>query len=178
MANVIYDFMPNSSWRPFIGAGLGTAWVHNKVFGQLSSVPPGAASFQNTSFDDVDQALAWQGILGVAWDFAPNWSLDLTGRYLQTDDLQWGSVTTNAGGPGQFGAVTDVGTFEGKYKDTSVTLGIRYTFGSPPPPPPPPPRRRRRLRPRKRLRPRRRRRRLRPTRRVSSWSTSRSISTS
>jgi OOP family OmpA-OmpF porin len=57
------------------------------------------AAYQNTSFDDVDQALAWQGILGIAWDFAPNWSLDLTGRYLQTDDLQWGSVTTNVGGP-------------------------------------------------------------------------------
>ncbi|HWW26922.1 MAG TPA: outer membrane beta-barrel protein, partial [Caulobacter sp.] len=139
MANVIYDFMPDSSWRPFIGAGVGTAWVHNKVYGQLSGVPAGAAQFQNTSFDDVDQALAYQGILGIAWDFAPNWSLDLTGRYLQTDDLQWGSVTTNVGGPGHFGAVTDVGTYEGKYKDTSLTLGVRYTFGSPPPPPPPPP---------------------------------------
>jgi opacity protein-like surface antigen len=28
-AYVIYDLMPESSWRPFIGAGLGTAWVHN-----------------------------------------------------------------------------------------------------------------------------------------------------
>ena len=133
MANVIYDFMPGSSWRPFIGAGVGTAWVHNKVYGQLSGVPAGGAQFQNTSFDDVDQALAWQGLLGVAWDFAPNWSLDLTGRYLQTDDLQWGSVTANTGPAGL--PVYDVGTFEGKYKDTSLTLGIRYTFGSPPPPP-------------------------------------------
>jgi opacity protein-like surface antigen len=130
MFNVIYDFMPDSTWRPFLGAGLGTAWVHNKVYGQLANVPAGGAQFQNTSIDDVDQALAWQGILGVAWDFAPNWSLDLTGRYLATDDLQWGSVTTNVGGPGHGGAVTDVGTFEGKYKDTSLTLGIRYTFAS------------------------------------------------
>ena len=137
MANVIYDFMPNSALRPFIGAGVGTAWVHNKAFGQLSGVPLGGAPYQNTSFDDTDQALAYQGLLGIAWDFAPNWSLDLTGRYLETKDLAWSSVSNNVG-PG-VGSLTNIGSFEGKYKDTSVTLGVRYTFGSPPPPPSPPP---------------------------------------
>ncbi len=136
MANVLYDFMPFSSVHPFIGAGVGAAWVHNKVYGQLSGVPIGGAPFQNTSFDDVDQALAYQGLLGVAWDITPNWSMDLTGRYLATKNLTWGSVTQNAGLG--VGAITDVGAFQGKYKDASVTLGMRYTFGSPPPPPPPP----------------------------------------
>uniref|UniRef100_UPI0025D0FA31 outer membrane protein n=1 Tax=uncultured Caulobacter sp. TaxID=158749 RepID=UPI0025D0FA31 len=134
MANAIYDFAPNSSISPFIGAGVGTAWVHNKVYGQLSGVPTGAAIYQNTSFDDVDQAFAMQGLVGVAWNFAENWSLDLTGRYLRTTKLDWGSVTQNAGPAG--GSITDVGTFSGRYKDTSVTLGLRYTFGSAPPPPP------------------------------------------
>ena len=136
MANVIYDFMPDSTFRPFVGVGAGTAWVHNKVYGQLSGVPAGAAAFQNTSFDDTDQAFAYQGLLGVAWEMSPNWSLDLTGRYLATKDLKWGSLTQNVGPAG--GSVTDVGTFEGKYEDASVTLGLRYTFGSPPPPPAPP----------------------------------------
>jgi len=133
MANVIYDFMPASTLRPFIGAGVGTAWVRNKAYGQLSGVPAGAATFQNTRFDDTDQALAYQGMLGVAWEMSPNWSLDLTGRYLATKDLQWGSVTQNAGPVG--GGVTDVGSFKGKYEDASVTLGLRYTFGAPPAPP-------------------------------------------
>uniref|UniRef100_UPI0026144183 outer membrane protein n=1 Tax=uncultured Caulobacter sp. TaxID=158749 RepID=UPI0026144183 len=137
MANVIYDMAPNSSISPFIGVGVGTAWVHNKVYGQLSGVPAGAAIYQNTSFDDVDQAFAMQGLVGVAWNFANNWSMDLTGRYLRTTKLDWGSVTQNAGPAG--GSITDVGTFSGRYKDTSVTLGLRYTFGSAPPPPPPPP---------------------------------------
>ncbi|HWU80668.1 MAG TPA: outer membrane beta-barrel protein, partial [Caulobacter sp.] len=137
MGNVIFDMAPNSALNPFIGAGVGTAWVHNKVYGQLSGVPAGAAIYQNTSFDDVDQAFAMQGIIGLGWNFAQNWSLDLTGRYLRTTKLDWGSVTQNAGPAG--GGITDVGTFSGRYKDTSVTLGLRYTFGSPPPPPPPPP---------------------------------------
>lgn len=136
MANIIYDFMPDSAIHPFIGAGAGAAWVHNKVYGQLSGVPAGGAPFQNVSFDDVDRAFAYQGLLGVAWDMSPNWSMDLTGRYLATKDLSWGSVTRNVG-PG-VGGITNVGTFDGKYKDASVTLGVRYTFGSPPPPPPPP----------------------------------------
>jgi OOP family OmpA-OmpF porin len=127
---------PGLHWRPFIGAGLGTAWVHNKAYGQLSGVPPGAALFQNTSFDDVDQASP--GKASWAW---PGTSRELVAgpdRPLPADhDLQWGSVTTNAGGRAG-GAVTDVGTFSGKYKDTSVTLGLRYTFGSPAAAPPPP----------------------------------------
>ncbi|ADG12040.1 OmpA family protein [Caulobacter segnis] len=134
MANVLFDMAPNSSLNPFIGAGVGTAWVHNKAYGQLSGVPTGAARFQNTNFDDVDQAFAMQGIVGLGWNFAPNWSMDLTGRYLRTSKLDWGSVTQNAGPAG--GSITDVGTFSGRYKDTSVTLGLRYTFGAPPPPPP------------------------------------------
>jgi len=137
MANVIYDFMPESSLHPFIGAGAGAAWVHNKVYGQLSGVPAGGAPFQNVSFDDVDQAFAYQGLLGLAWDVSPNWSLDLTGRYLATKDLKWGQVTQNVG-PG-VGSITNTGVHEGKYEDASVTLGVRYTFGAPPPPPPPPP---------------------------------------
>ena len=137
MANVIFDMGGDSRFSPFIGVGAGTAWVHNKVYGQLSGVPAGAAIYQNTNFDDVDQAFAMQGLLGVAWNFADNWSMDLTGRYLRTSKLDWGSVTQNVGPAG--GSITDVGTFSGRYKDASVTLGLRYTFGAPPPPPPPPP---------------------------------------
>ncbi|MFN3321826.1 MAG: hypothetical protein ACK43M_24160, partial [Allorhizobium sp.] len=81
-------------------------------------VPAGAAIYQNTSFDDVDQAFAMQGLLGVAWNLSDNWSMDLTGRYLRTSKLDWGSVTQNVGPAG--GSITDVGTFSGRYKDASV----------------------------------------------------------
>jgi len=137
MLNVLYDFMPEATFNPFLGVGVGWAEAHNKVYGQLSGVPAGAARFQNTSFDDVDGAFAAQFIAGLAWNFAPQWSLDLTGRYLMTGDLDFGSNTQNAGvGPGSGGAITHVGTFEGDYRETSLSLGVRYTFAAPPPPPP------------------------------------------
>ncbi len=106
-------------------------------------MPTGAAPFQNASFDDVDRAFAYQGLLGLAWDISPNWSMDLTGRYLATKDLSWGSVTQNVG-PG-VGSITDVGAFDG----TALADGPRRS-------------RRRRCCRRPRLRPRRPR--LRPRR--------------
>ena len=165
MANVIYDFMPDSKLNPFVGLGVGAIEVHNKVFGQLSGVPAGGQQYQNVSFDDVEQATAAQGIIGVSYALAPNWNLDVTGRYLMSDDMNFNSLKTRAGGGA--GAITDTGRFNGHYNEATATVGVRYTFGSAPPPPPPPPppprppeaspppprprrRRRRRLRKRKR----------------------------
>src|SRR5690606_12797047 len=50
MLNVIYDFAPTARLNPFIGAGVGMVEVHNKVYGQLSAVPPGDFRYQNASF--------------------------------------------------------------------------------------------------------------------------------
>ena len=138
MFNVIYDLFDDSARiRPFVGLGVGAVEVHTKAFGQLSGVPAGGAPFQNASFDDMDQGLGYQGILGVSYAVTDRISVDLTGRYLAANGLEFGSVTTNAGAtPG--GAVTNVGIFEGDYRDASVSLGLRYQFGAPVAPPPPP----------------------------------------
>jgi len=169
MANVIYDVLPQSAFDPFIGVGVGAARVKMKANGQLSNVPgviTGAnPAFQNLVINDDDTAFAWQAIAGVAWHATDRLAVDLTYRYLGTSDLNFASVGTAPGG-------YQPGTFQGDIRDSSVTLGVRYSFAPPPPPPPPPRRLPRRLRlPRRRLR-------RRPTRRSSSSCTSRSISTS
>jgi len=126
---------------PFIGAGIGVAEVQNKVFGQLSNIPTcgtpgGVACYQNLVIDDIERALAYQGILGLAWELSPNLTVDLTGRWLRTRDIEFGSVSIRDGA--QVGStVTPLGFFEGAYEDASVSLGLRYTFAAPPPPPPP-----------------------------------------
>ena len=175
MVNALYDFMPDSKFNPFIGIGGGMIEAHNKVFGQLSAVPAGGRQFQNASFDDVDRALAAQAIVGVSYALSPNWNLDLTGRYLQSADLKFGSVNTNAGAAAGVGTITNTGVFKGDYRETTATIGVRYTFAAPPPPPPPPPPPRRLPRRLRRLRLRRPRRLRRSWPRNSS-STSRSIS--
>ncbi len=128
--NVIYDFLPESRIQPYVGAGLGYVELHNKVFGQLSGVPAGAAAIQNTSFDDVEGSLGYQGLIGVAYALTDRLTVDLTGRYTAADEFEFGSVTVNAGGPGAFGTITDVGSFEGDYRNASVSLGLRYQFGA------------------------------------------------
>jgi len=140
MLNAIYDFdlgMFGQRVVPFAGVGVGVAEVQNKVFGQLSNVPAFHAPVQNVVIDDTEMALAYQGILGVAFKLTENLSLDLTGRYLATNDIEFGALTYNAGGFNQRGTITNFGSFSDSYRDASVTVGLRYTFAAPPPPPPP-----------------------------------------
>jgi len=127
MGNVIYDFFPDGSFRPFIGAGVGANYVDVEVAGRFDS--------PNTGFlriDDEDTAFAWQFLGGLAFDITDRLSGDLTYRYLDGNDI---SVAAQPQGK----AAPDPGVFTGPYVDQSVTFGLRYSFAAAPPPPPPPP---------------------------------------
>jgi OOP family OmpA-OmpF porin len=104
MANALYDFMPGATITPYIGAGAGVAFVD-------PSISPGC-TMCSTQF-------AYQGIVGIGYNMAPGWRLDLDGRYY---------ATTN---PGQY-----------TNNNFSVMLGLTYKFGQPeaaPAAPPPAP---------------------------------------
>jgi outer membrane protein OmpA-like peptidoglycan-associated protein len=131
---------------PFIGVGVGAAEVQNKVFGQLSNVaaagaavPLPTAPYQNLVIDDIERTWAAQGIIGLAFQMTPNFTIDLTGRYLRTGDLEFGSISLVDGPqpPGRGSTPTPLGFFEGPYEDASVSIGLRYTFAAPPPVPEP-----------------------------------------
>lgn len=134
MGNIIYDILPGSALNPFIGAGVGVNHVKMDVTGQFSNVPApvtAANAIQNLTIDDSDTAFAYQAIAGLAWKATDQLSVDLTYRYLATSDLDFTSTGSLASG-------LQPGVFSGKYKDQSVTLGLRYLFAAPPPPPPAP----------------------------------------
>ena len=145
MFNVLYDFqnftLPGRfPIRPFIGAGVGGAFVQTKTYGQIQGLPGGYAGAENASFDNDKSAFAYQGLAGFTYNIRPNIALDLTGRYFEADRVRAPQVTSaiaNTAGA----QVYNIGTFKGDYKDASVTLGVRFLFGghAPPPPPPPPP---------------------------------------
>ncbi len=106
MANALYDFFPGATITPYVGAGAGIAFVD-------PSISPGC-TMCSTQF-------AYQGIVGIGYNMAPGWRLDLDGRYYGT---------TN---PGQY-----------QNNNFSVMLGLTYKFGQPeaaaaPPPPAPAP---------------------------------------
>ena len=77
LANVYYDFpgitMPI---QPFLGAGLGYAWVQSK----LDSTGP----FGVTSFSAANSVLAYQATGGLTYNFAENYALSLGYRYVAT----------------------------------------------------------------------------------------------
>ncbi|HYD26882.1 OmpA family protein, partial [Brevundimonas sp.] len=83
--------------------------------------------------DDSSSKLAAQALVGLTWAVSDRAMLDLTYRYLVSNM----EFETGDNAPG-----FDVGPFEGRYEDSSVSLGLRYSFGPEPveyvPPPTPP----------------------------------------
>ncbi|MFI4964680.1 MAG: outer membrane protein, partial [Caulobacterales bacterium] len=126
LGNVIYDIGPDWVIDPFIGAGIGVNHINLTTDGQFSNVtgvitaPSGAnPAIQNLHIDDSDTVFAWQLIGGASWRATDRLKVDATYRFLSGSDGRFTSVGTNALQPG---------TFRGKYRDSSVTLGLRYSF--------------------------------------------------
>jgi outer membrane protein OmpA-like peptidoglycan-associated protein len=77
MANALYDFFPGATVTPYIGAGLGVAFVDANIQG---------CSLCLTMF-------AYQGILGVGFNATPALRIGLEGRYYGTTNP--GAYTNN-----------------------------------------------------------------------------------
>jgi len=101
MANLLYDFNAFGNFVPYIGAGAGVGFVD---------------SDQNLG----STVFAFQGILGVGYNWSPNLRFNLEGRYIGT---------TNPSVAGQTWSNNDI----------ALLASVQVKFGSAPPPPPPPP---------------------------------------
>ncbi|MDA8232608.1 MAG: OmpA family protein [Magnetospirillum sp.] len=113
MTNAIYDFMPTSTWHPFLGAGIGAAEVS---MNDISS--NGAWQYSGTNWN-----FAYQAIAGLGYDIAQNLMLKAEYRYFATLD----------------NSVTGIGGVTGKvpYQNHSILVGLTYKFGQPAPAPTP-----------------------------------------
>lgn len=108
MVNGIYEFLPGSKWHPFVGVGIGTAYVD-----------AGTVKKNNVSqFKGDDWGFAYQGFAGVGYDITDNWQLKAQYRYFATTEVEARTTATNA-------KVSD------EYRDHAVLLGITYKFGAP-----------------------------------------------
>ena len=77
LANVYYDFTGiTESLQPFLGAGIGYAWVQDKL--------NGTGPFSPTHFDASNSAFAYQATGGLTYNFAENYALSLGYRYIGT----------------------------------------------------------------------------------------------
>ena len=65
MANFLYDFNATGTFVPYIGAGAGVGFV-------------------DSDYQTGSTVFAYQGILGVGYNFSPNLRFNLEGRYFGT----------------------------------------------------------------------------------------------
>lgn len=80
MANVYYDFpeiMP--AIEPFLGVGLGFAWVEASLFSQGPVVP--------VSFKGSNSVFAYQATAGFTYNFAENYAVNIAYRYIATQTV-------------------------------------------------------------------------------------------
>ena len=132
MGNVIYDIGPDWMIDPFIGAGGGVNHISLTTRGQFSNVtgvitPIGGAnpSIQQPGHRRQRHGLRLAGHRRrLAWKATDRLNVDATYRFLDGSSGQFNSTGTAALQPG---------TFQGKYRDNSITVGLRYSFAAPPP---------------------------------------------
>ena len=72
MLNLILRY-PEGRIHPYVGGGIGWSW------GELQATGPAI------SVDESDNALAWQLMAGVNFEITPNWSADLSYRYMRAE---------------------------------------------------------------------------------------------
>lgn len=121
MANVWIDIPNKTKFTPYVGAGVGAAFVkydystdhYFAQTGQFTGNLNGSARTTNT---------AWLVGVGVNYKVNPNWAIDLGYRYLDAGDVTATSrFTTDSGGVMNSKSKTKVSSNE-------VFLGARYTF--------------------------------------------------
>lgn len=123
MVNALYDFRFGSRFVPYVGLGLGSVRVEADDIRKDITSPACCTGI----IDGKDSGLAWQGILGVAYEATQHWGVTLDYRYLATtDDLKYGY---RAGCLPDGSACSRLpGDTEAKYRSHTVSVGLRYAF--------------------------------------------------
>jgi len=105
MTNFYFDFTNDGPFTPFIGGGVGGAFVINEE-------------------GDRDAALAVQARAGIAVELAPKLSLDAEFIYLRTNELSYGPRDEDYTPAGPFDPRYD----DDRYQSSSVMISVRRTF--------------------------------------------------
>lgn len=103
MANGVLSFLPNRSWHPFVGAGIGMSRISAewKVNG-------------SKEVDDSDWVFAYQAFAGVSYDLTKNWELSAQYRYFGTQDPEFSDSSGNRA--------------NGEYGSHAILAGFAYKF--------------------------------------------------
>ena len=108
MVNGIYEFLPQSQWHPFVGAGIGAARVDGGTVKQNGT----------TVYKGDDWQFAYQGFAGVGFDVSKNIELKAQYRYFATLDYDSKASSNNA-------------KLTSEYTDHAILIGVTYKFNPP-----------------------------------------------
>lgn len=109
MGNALYDFNTGTRFTPYIGAGIGLAFVNADNMRSINAL----------TFDDTKTTFAYQGIAGFEVDLDGPWSFTADYRYFATPDVKVSAAS---------GAKAEI-----ENASHNIVLGIRYTFAEPKP---------------------------------------------
>ncbi|MBI3444972.1 MAG: OmpA family protein [Magnetospirillum sp.] len=108
MINGVYEFLPESKWHPFVGLGLGGAYVDNGTVKQNGA----------NAYSGSDWQFAYQGFAGVGYDLTNNVELKAQYRYFSTLDYDTKASSNNT-------------KLTSEYHDHTIMIGMVYKFGGP-----------------------------------------------
>ncbi|WP_319410141.1 outer membrane beta-barrel protein [uncultured Desulfosarcina sp.] len=111
MLNGYLDMENRTPFTPYLGAGIGYNFVEDNgtaVYGGSTTV----------RYDDSDSVAAYQLTAGIAWDVTKTFVLDLSYKYLYSDDIEVAG-TSNWG-------VTNTGKID--YESQNFMIGLRWYF--------------------------------------------------
>lgn len=120
-ANVYLDFTNDSALTPYIGAGIGGAYVDSD-FSNLSYTPQTISPYYHAKGEQSSWNFAWNVSAGVAWQLTNNMALDLSYRYSDFGELDSGAgnIQFIGGELSQYKAKADLTAHE-------AILGLRIT---------------------------------------------------
>lgn len=107
MGNLIWEYDNSSGIYPYVGAGLGIAYL------SATDINLGAQIL-----DDTDVAMAYQALAGMAFAVTPNLSMTAEYRFFTTEDANFINSAN--------------GRVSASYSNHTAMLGLRYRFGNSP----------------------------------------------
>jgi len=90
MANAWYEFDTGSSVRPYVGGGVGIAWVDIHDIVEARFMYAGTTIAYTSSFGahGDDSGFAWQLGAGLAWEIAPGKDVTVEYRYFNGPEIE------------------------------------------------------------------------------------------